>query len=110
MVACESSFWQRTIVKQAVAVMQINFENLHAKLPRDTQILLIHGMLDKVVPFSSGQEILRLLPHARIVEIGDLPGQIPDYQFGHHWWEYYDIKVWQNVMDKFIGAEAKARL
>jgi pimeloyl-ACP methyl ester carboxylesterase len=83
--------------------MQLEFGGLHAKLPPDTQVLSIHGKLDQVVPFSSGQEILRLIPHAQVVETGDRPGQIPDYQFGHHWWEYFDIQIWQDVIDRFLG-------
>jgi pimeloyl-ACP methyl ester carboxylesterase len=65
--------------------MQINFENLHSKLPRDTQVLTIHSELDEVVPFLSTREILDIIPNARMVEFGDCPGQIPSYQFGHHW-------------------------
>jgi len=88
----------------------MNFGSLHTELPRDTQVLLIHGKLDRIVPFSSGQEILRLLPHARLVEIGNRPGQIPHFQFGHYWFEYFDVQVWKNVVDKFLGDEPKARL
>ena len=59
------------------------------------------------------REILHLLPHARSVEIGDRPGQIPDYQFGHHWWEYFDIQIWQDVVNKFLdndGCKVKSHL
>lgn len=91
----------------------MNFGDLHKKLSSDTQVLIIHGKLDAVVPFYSGEEILRLIPHARIVELGSHPGQISDYQFGHHWWEYFDVQVWQDVVDVFLsgkGDGAKARL
>ncbi|KAF7967315.1 hypothetical protein HWV62_34713 [Athelia sp. TMB] len=56
------------------------------------------------------EEIAQLIPHARFVEVGSQPGQIPDLRFGHHWWEYFDERVWRDVVDVFIGGSTKARL
>jgi len=90
--------------------MQFNFGSQQIKLPRDTQILSIHGRLDQIVPDSYRQEIMQYFPHARAVEIGDCPGQIPNDQFGHHWWEYFDIQVWKAVVDNFLEDKTDARL
>jgi pimeloyl-ACP methyl ester carboxylesterase len=87
--------------------MQFDFESLHGKLPRGTKILSIHGELDRVVPLSSRHELLRLLPQARTVGIGDHPAQIPNEQFGHHWWEYFDIQIWQDVVNEFLRDGSK---
>jgi hypothetical protein len=70
------------------------------------QVLSIHGKLDRVVPDLCRQEIIHKFPHARVVETGDRPGQIPDDQFGHHWWEYFDIRVWKAVVDNFLEDNA----
>ena len=88
----------------------MNFGNLHTKFSSDTPVLIIHGKLDNIVPFYCSEEIAQLIPHARFVEVGSKPGQIPDLQFGHHWWEYFDERVWRDVVDVFIGGSAKARL
>jgi len=90
--------------------MQVNFGSLRAKLPPDTQVLSIHGRLDQVVPTSCRQEILQHVPHAQLVGIGDRPGQIPNDQFGHHWWEYFDIQIWKDVVDNFLEDKAVFRL
>lgn len=89
------------------------------------EILLIHGQLDQVIPFRCGevsfffsfvigtkkslmisstkQETLRLIPWARFVEQGDQPGQVPTLNFGHWWYEYFDIQVWHDVLCKFLS-------
>jgi hypothetical protein len=90
--------------------MQVDFGSLHIKLPHDTQVLSIHGRLDQIVPDSYRQEIMQYFPHARAVEIGDRSGQIPNDQFGHHWWEYFDIHVWKDVVDNFLEDKAVIRL
>ncbi|KAG5722141.1 putative aminoacrylate hydrolase RutD [Termitomyces sp. T112] len=91
------------IVKQARALKTLNFEGYHDKLSRNIQFLIIHGELDEVVPFYCGQEILRRIPWARLVEIGNHPGQVENYGFGHHWFEYFDIRVWHDVVETFLA-------
>ena len=71
---------------------------------------MIHGREDLVVPFSYGEEILRSLPHARIVEIGSQRGQVPNYDFGHLWYEYFEVDVWVGVIEVFVDEEESARL
>ena len=81
---------------------------------------MIHGRLDQVIPFHCAevslssfietkmpndivpQETLRLIPWARFVEQGDQPGQVPTLNFGHWWYEYFDIEVWHDVVHKFL--------
>lgn len=82
----------------------MNFGNLHAQLPSDIPVLIIHGKLDAIVPFYCGEELTRLIPHAQFVDVGLQPGQIPDLDFGHHFWEYFDERVWRNVVDVFLGS------
>jgi len=100
----------RTIMKQGAAIMQVDFGSLHINLPRDTHVLSIHGKLDQIVPDSYRQEIMQYFPQARVVEIGDRPGQIPNDQFGHHWWEYFDIQLWKAVVDTFLEDKAVVRI
>ena len=40
---------------------------------------------------------------------------MPSFQFGHMWWEYFDISVWKGVLEGFLdgsaeGSNVKARL
>lgn len=42
------------------------------------------------------------------MEVGVQPGQIPDLDFGHHWWEYFDESVWRDVVDVFVGGATGA--
>ncbi|TFK42368.1 Alpha/Beta hydrolase protein [Crucibulum laeve] len=92
-----------TIMMQARAGGRIQFEGFHEKLPRDISFLVIHGELDEVVPFSCSQEILQKISWAKMVEVGPKAGQIPDLAFGHTWYEYFDVKVWHDVIQKFLG-------
>ncbi|KAJ7161489.1 Alpha/Beta hydrolase protein [Mycena crocata] len=101
---------QKVILKQARAMNRFDFTGLHEKLPRSMQFLVIHGDLDAIVPPYCGQEILKRIPWARSVEIGNQPGQVESLNFGHHWFEYFDIQVWHDVVEKFIGARQLARL
>lgn len=38
-----------------------------------------------------------------MVEVGCTPGQVPNLDFGHHWFEYFDIQVWHDVVERFMG-------
>lgn len=82
---------------------RFNFDGLHGKLPRDTQFLVVHGKVDETVPYYCGEEILRRIPWAKMVEVGPSPGQVPDLDFGHHWFEYFDVQVWDDVVERFLG-------
>lgn len=68
---------------------------------------MIHGQIDQVIPFSCAQEILQRIPWARLVEIGERPGQVPDYAFGHHWFEYFDVRVWRDVLEEFLRGDGR---
>lgn len=94
-----------------------SFGDLHSKLrspPDGPAILVIHGILDTVIPFSCGQDLLSLIPHARMVEVGPLPGQIDNLDFGHNWFEYFDVERWRLVLEMFMeggrGECKRARL
>jgi hypothetical protein len=34
---------------------------------------------------------------------------LPDLNFGHLWWEYFDIEVWRDVVEVFLN-NGKGRL
>jgi len=91
-----------TILKQKSAMTHFDFKSLHDQLPRDTQFLIIHGVIDEVVPFYCGEEIIRRIPWARMVQVGDRAGEVPNYQFGHHWMEYFDSNMWRDVVEVFL--------
>jgi pimeloyl-ACP methyl ester carboxylesterase len=82
---------------------QFDFTDMHAKLPRSTQFLVVHGEIDAVVPPYCGQEILRRIPWARPVEIGPHPGAVPHLDFGHVWFEYFDVRVWHDAIELFLA-------
>lgn len=67
------------------------------------QVLVIHGKEDRIVPNYCGDEILQRIPWAKMVEVGCTPGQVPNLDFGHHWFEYFDIQVWHDVVERFMG-------
>lgn len=49
-----------------------------------------------------GQELVQRTPRAKFVQVGNHPGQVPSLAFGHHWFEYFDIEVWYDVIEKFM--------
>ncbi|KAG1877654.1 Alpha/Beta hydrolase protein [Suillus subalutaceus] len=102
----------RTILQQKRAASQYDFTGFHSRLSPDTQFMIIHGELDQILPFSNVQGFLRLIPWARVVPVGDAPGSVPTFRFGHDWIEYFDPQVWYGVFEVFLQARCreKARL
>lgn len=96
---------KKAIVAQAKATMHIDFRDLHSRLPRDTQCLVIHGTLDMMVPYSCSEEILEKIPWARRVEVGTAPGQIDHLAFGHQWFGYFEADRWREVFDVFLSKQ-----
>ncbi|KAJ6531199.1 Alpha/Beta hydrolase protein [Mycena capillaripes] len=101
---------RKVIVKQLKAMNRFDFTGLHAKLPRSMQFLVIHGDLDAIVPPYCGQEILKRIPWARPVEIGTYAGAVESLEFGHHWFEYFDVQVWHDVVENFLASTHLTRL
>jgi len=70
--------------------------------------------LDRILPFYGQDQILSLYPSARAIEVGSSAGQVPHLAFGHAWYEYFDIDVWVNVVEKFLeekgGVKTRSRL
>jgi len=91
------------LAKQGVAVRNFKFDHLLDKISRDTQILVVHGKADRIIPFHCGEEILTCIPWAKAVEVGDKPGQVPSLTFGHYWHEYFGTKVWNDVIHTFVS-------
>lgn len=93
-----------------------SFANLHSKLlppPDGPAILIIHGELDTVIPFSSVNMIIAIIPHAKLVQVGTRPGQIDSLDFGHNWYEYFTVERWRQVFESFYdesGEGGRARL
>lgn len=50
---------------------------------------------------------MKRIPWARFIEEGNEPGQVPTLSFGHNWYEYFDAKVWQDVVDNFMKDMAR---
>lgn len=99
-------------MSQHRAITKVNFGDLHKYFP-PIPVLIIHGTVDQIVPLNEGQFILKKIPWARMVQIGDKPGQIPSGKFGHHWWEYFNVKIWEDAIEKFVtegGQGPRARL
>ena len=92
--------------------MDINFGALHSRLPRDIQFLVVHGTLDKIVPYACSEEIIEKIPWARRVQTGRDAGEIEHLEFGHQWYGYFDVERWRQAFDVFMGSpegQVKAR-
>ncbi|KII89084.1 hypothetical protein PLICRDRAFT_40727 [Plicaturopsis crispa FD-325 SS-3] len=93
-----------TIAKQKSAMAKFDLGALHAQIPRTTRVLVIHGKRDTVVPFSRGEEFTRLIPHAVLLGVREDTGYgLPNLDFGHAWWEYFDIQIWNDVIENFLN-------
>jgi hypothetical protein len=80
------------------------FSSGHSLLPpppNGPNILIIHGKRDAVTPWICAEELMREIPHARIV--GE--GEIDHLEFGHTWHEYFDPERWVRILERFIGEE-----
>ncbi|KAF9484709.1 alpha/beta-hydrolase [Pholiota conissans] len=83
-------------------------EKYYPKLGKDGKVLVIHGKLDNIVPFSYSSDVLQHIPWARMVEVGYGPGQLESLDFGHHWFEYFSVDVWYRVIVQFLDEPATA--
>ncbi|KII89085.1 hypothetical protein PLICRDRAFT_595483 [Plicaturopsis crispa FD-325 SS-3] len=93
-----------TIAKQKAATAKFDLGGLHARIPRATRVLVIHGKRDAVVPFSRGEELTRLIPHVILLGIRKDTGYgLPNLDFGHAWWEYFDIQIWNDAIENFLN-------
>ncbi|KAJ7264981.1 Alpha/Beta hydrolase protein [Mycena haematopus] len=101
---------RKVIMKQLRTMNQFDFTGLHEKLPRSMQFLVIHGERDAIIPPYCGQEILQRIPWARPVQIGTQYGAVESLAFGHHWFEYFDVRMWHEVVEKFLASPYLARL
>lgn len=90
------------VAKQSVALRKFEFEQYLKHIPRDIQVLVIHGQLDKVIPFKCAEDLIDHIPWAQLVQEGSQRGQIPTLQFGHLWYEYFDPQVWHDVLYVFM--------
>ncbi|KAK1234379.1 hypothetical protein PQX77_002417 [Marasmius sp. AFHP31] len=91
------------VVKQKEALQMFDFAGLLPSVSQDLKILIIHGELDQVIPMKATETMMKLLPSAELVQVGEEHGKVPSLRFGHHWYEYFDIDVWQNVIDTFTS-------
>ena len=99
----EDRFAFELVLTGTSQIGRFDFTEFQAKVPRDTKILVVSGKLDEVVPYSATRLILYRVPWAKDLEVWDKPGQIPSLDFGHQWFEYFDIKVWKNVVEIFLN-------
>jgi hypothetical protein len=61
-----------------------------------------------VIPYSVSRQTLENIPWAKNVEVGSKPGQIPNLDFGHQWFEYFDIGIWRDVFEAFMDDPPRA--
>ncbi|KAG7092930.1 hypothetical protein E1B28_009235 [Marasmius oreades] len=91
------------VAKQQEALRTFDFVGLLHQLPRNLNMLIIHGELDQVIPFKAAKAMMGLFPWAEFVETGPQEeGKVPTLRFGHHWYEYFDIEVWRDVIERFM--------
>ncbi|KAG6878976.1 hypothetical protein C0992_006111 [Termitomyces sp. T32_za158] len=88
-----------------IQLQKFDFVNLLSMLPTDMKVLVIHGNTDRVIPRRCGKDIQARIRGAVFLESGPRPGQVPSLDFGHSWYEYFDIEVWRNVVNSFIDDE-----
>lgn len=108
-----------------IQLQKFDFVNLLSMLPTDMKVLVIHGNIDRVIPRRCGivgslcyrlprknsdhrffyQDTQAQIRGAVFLESGSHPSQVPSLDFGHSWYEYFDIEVWQKVVDSFIDDE-----
>ncbi|KIK58149.1 hypothetical protein GYMLUDRAFT_45343 [Collybiopsis luxurians FD-317 M1] len=93
-----------TIAKQQQAVASFNFHHLLAYIPRDIKILVIHGELDQIIPYSAGRDIPSYIPSAKFMSIGRGAGQVYSPTFGHCWFQYFNINMWREVLERHMSS------
>ncbi|THU97669.1 alpha/beta-hydrolase [Dendrothele bispora CBS 962.96] len=94
----------RTIVAQSLAMLRFKLPSYSSTSllpppPIGPEVLIIHGRGDGITPWACAEELLRRIPHSRIVK----EDEIDHLDYGHNWHEYFDSERWVGVLDGFIG-------
>ncbi|KAF5349452.1 hypothetical protein D9757_012427 [Collybiopsis confluens] len=92
-----------TINKQQQAAASFDIQHLLAFIPRTTKILVIHGELDQIIPYSAGRDIPAHITTAKFMSIGPAPGQVYTPTFGHFWFQYFNIDMWREVLERHMS-------
>ena len=92
-----------TIALQFLAIQAADVrENLH-RIPASLPVLVIHGAKDRMVLYNESDHILKGIKHAKRLST-------PSPEFGHFWYDYFDIDFWSNAITSFLDSPARAKL
>ncbi|KAJ6563220.1 hypothetical protein B0H10DRAFT_2115510 [Mycena sp. CBHHK59/15] len=79
------------------------FHGSSRELPRSIQFLVIHGELDAIVPFIADRKFCsRFLGPSRSKSA--LTRRSRTFALWPYWFEYFDVRVWHDVVEKFLGS------
>ncbi len=73
-------------------------------VPSSIPILIIHGTKDRIIHYAESNYLTKYLQNAIRIAIDPsrkTPGSIPSADYGHSWYEYFDVQVWINVIQTF---------
>ncbi|SPO30285.1 uncharacterized protein UTRI_05749 [Ustilago trichophora] len=97
------------IALQFMAISSTDLRQQLENIPESCPIMLIHGHKDRMVLYHESEKILQGIKHAK--RLNDTPST----EFGHFWYEYFDLSYWVNSITAFldqgiVGGDKLAKL
>ncbi|SPO32747.1 uncharacterized protein UTRI_05749_B [Ustilago trichophora] len=94
---------------QFIAISSADLRKQLHNIPESCPVLVIHGEKDRMVLYNESEAILLGIKHAK--RLNDTPSK----DFGHFWYEYFDLDYWVNSISAFldqgkVGGENLAKL
>ncbi|KAF8310432.1 Alpha/Beta hydrolase protein [Cantharellus anzutake] len=94
----------KQIARQALSVRNTDTRPLLPSIPSSIPILVIHGTKDRIIHYAESNYLTRHIKHAQRIAIdpsGKVPGSVPSEAYGHSWCEYFEPRIWVNVVQTF---------
>lgn len=88
---------------QFMAIQSADLRKQLHRIPRTVDVLVIHGKRDRMVLWNESQYILDAIKHATRLHT-------PTDEFGHFWYDYFDMHFWVNSINNFLDPPASAKL
>ncbi|EST08638.1 hypothetical protein PSEUBRA_001712 [Kalmanozyma brasiliensis GHG001] len=81
---------------QFMAIQSEDLREQLGRIPESVPVMVIHGKRDRMVLWDESERILAGVKHAK--RLTDTPSE----EFGHFWYEYFEIEYWVRSIANFL--------
>lgn len=89
---------QWVIGLQFLAIQSQDLRTQLGRIPESLPVMVIHGKRDRMVLWEESEKIMEGVKHAK--RLKDTPSE----EFGHFWYEYFELEYWVRSINNFLDA------